>query len=94
MAHDLATFRVRFPEFVLQQDPYVQAYLDAAVANLSASMAAKPAFDELVMYRAAHMLALTPAGFTAGLSTVRYESHYQLLYKRLVREACGGFYVV
>lgn len=75
---DLATFRVMALEFRSADDPFVQAYLDAAAAQLNVAEYGT-AFDTAHRLLASHMMAVTPFGRNArmvndkGLSTYEVE---------------------
>jgi hypothetical protein len=85
----LADFRVRFPEFFAAPDAYVQSYLTAALARMDPTVWGT-LLDEGQAYLCAHLMAITPAGFTSGFSTSKGESSYGTEYLRLVRIVAGG----
>lgn len=86
----LATFRIRYPEFALAQDAYVQGYLDAATARVDADAFGETHAPEAIGMLAAHLMALTPAGTMAGMSKGDGDSRYHQAFKRLCREVLGG----
>jgi hypothetical protein len=76
MAHDLATFRISFPEFAGADDPFVQAWLDRAEARCGvARWGAKR--DDGIFFLAAHLMAVSPWGNSAKLITSPKEKGYQ-----------------
>ena len=82
-------FRTRFPEFSAASDGYVQGYLDAAELQMSPLVwGAK--FDEGSGWLAAHLMAITPAGVTAGLGSRDGQSPYMRVYKLRCRLVAGG----
>lgn len=85
----LAALRVRMPEFGQQTDAYVQSFLDSSAA-LHDPVACGNSLQELIIYHAALGMALTPAGFTAGISTERFGSTYEARYNMILRRVCGG----
>ncbi len=88
----LPIFRLRFPEFARLQDDYVQAMLTGALPRLDTSVwGAK--LDEGHGYLTAHLMAVTPAGITSGLSEGG-RSLYGRQFDILVREVAGGPYVI
>lgn len=86
---NLTTFFTRFPEMSFAPSAYVQAYLDAALLRLDAAMWGT-LIDEGQAYLACHLMAITPAGFTAGLSNKWGKSAYGDQYDRLCRLVGGG----
>jgi hypothetical protein len=89
MAVTLATMRVRFPEFALASDAYVSAFLDGAARQMDVDVWGD-LFDDGQMFLAAHEMALTVAGQTAGLSNKHGESPYLFRYEQLVRIVARG----
>jgi hypothetical protein len=97
MAHDLATFRVRFPEFVGASDGFVQAYLDQATLRCGSAVWGSK-LDDGIMYLAAHLMAVSPWGNSAKLVSSPDDKGYQrttygLEYWTLVRAVSSGYRV-
>jgi hypothetical protein len=91
---DLATFRIRYPEFSLAQDAYVQSFLTAATNRLDADAFTAAQLIEAIGLLAAHLMAVTPAGMTAGMSNRFAESSYGKEFNRFCREVLGGAQVI
>lgn len=90
---DLTTFRARFPEFSRAGDAYVQGFLTSATARVDEDAFGETLATEAIGWLAAHLMAVTPAGITAGMST-RGDSPYMRQYERICREALGGPQVI
>jgi hypothetical protein len=89
----LVQFRARFPEFSLAENAYVQSFLTAAIARLDATAWPADMLVEGIGYLAAHLMALTPAGHTAGMSS-QGMSTYGREYDNLCRIVAGGPQVI
>lgn len=78
----LEQFRVRFPEFAKHPDPYVQAFLDDAEAELDATVWGD-LYDRAHGLTAAHNLTLSPGGQMARLvnpeTPTTYSVHLKVL---------------
>lgn len=64
----LLEFRVRFPEFRQVPDSMVQAAIADAMDETDATVWLPSHYEAAVRYRAAHKLALSPQGRSAGLT--------------------------
>lgn len=89
-----ATFVIQFKEFAPLDQPYVQAFLDAAALEVpSAIWGAKQ--DQGIFYLAAHKLASSPMGNNARTTVVSADNPttYLAEFRRLVRQVSSGFRV-
>lgn len=79
MALDPETFKASFPEFKSTADELIQAQLDRAARHCDASVYLDK-HEDAVLYRAAHLLALSPQGAAAKMvnkdGTTTYEKHF------------------
>lgn len=89
----LTPFRLQYPEFSLAGDDYVQAYLDVAALRLDTAVWGT-LFDQGHGLLAAHLMAATPAGLTAGMTARDGTSPYWKSYSVLCRQVAGGPRVV
>lgn len=95
MAVTLASFKVRFPEFIVSgakevaHDTMLQAYIDAALMRTPTDPWGTYR-DEGTLYLAAHLLAVTPFGQNAKLASKVGDSVYGVEYKRLQRIVTAG----
>ena len=63
---NLAQFKNQYPEFKTCQDPFLQSFLDAAATMISEAVVGTR-YDTLHGLKAAHLIALSPAGVNARL---------------------------
>lgn len=96
MAMDLATFRITYPEFApIIDDVYVQAKLDEAQRNLSAT-AWSDHFNDAHGMQTAHLLWSSPFGATMRLDSggELKKSRYQTLLQELAADVIDTAVVV
>lgn len=98
MAATATTLKARFTEFAATADALVTLCLAEATRRTSAA-ALGARFDDAVMLRAAHLLAISPQGMNARLETSPganplLASTYGQELMQLFREACGGPHMV
>ncbi|MCK6585954.1 MAG: DUF4054 domain-containing protein [Polyangiaceae bacterium] len=93
MALDRATFRARFPEFNTADDAYVDAKLAEALLQIDASVWGTKA-DLGQGYLAAHLLAVSPFGQQARLSSKEGETTYHKVWASLRNSVASGFRVI
>lgn len=94
MAVTVALFKLNYPEFAVPAT-YIQAHMDRAVAQLDTSIWGTGAqLDEAILLKTAHSMAITPVGFSAGMSDRNGKSNYGIALDRLTRQVCGGAYSI
>lgn len=89
MALSLSSFRTRFPEFNPGADALVESCLAEALLSTPADVWGDKA-DAAQGLLAAHLLALSPFGRTAKLSSVKGESTYGTQRKAMARALALG----
>lgn len=85
---DLAGFRALFPEFKTAPDPLVQSRLDQAALRVDTSVFGTR-INEGHGLKAAHLLAISPYGQMARMSSKAGDSTYNVQYRELVT-ICAG----
>lgn len=87
-----AEFRCKFPEFEFIGDPQVNANLDSTRNRVDPSVMGSKT-NEAHGLLTAHMLAASPAGQQARLSSERGETTYLMNFKKVVRMTVIGLTV-
>lgn len=85
---DLAQFRVRFPEFDKVNDPMVNAALTRAALDINVEIWGTKQ-DTGHGLRAAHLLAISPMGQMARMSSKEGDSTYGKQYRESQAEVAG-----
>jgi Protein of unknown function (DUF4054) len=92
MALDVSTFKLSFPEFKSTADEMVEAYLVRAATHCDAE-AYLTKYEDAVLYRCAHMLALSPQGASAKLVNKDGSTTYGMHFDDIRREVAAGWRV-
>lgn len=90
---DLTQFRLQYPEFRTCLDPFVQEYLDRAATMLDQSVCGTR-YDLLHGLKAAHLLALSPAGINVRLLAKDGTTTYQRAFQEVLLSKISGVMVV
>lgn len=80
------------PEFAGNPEPYMQAHLDSAAAELDAEVWGDK-FDQGVKFWACHKMALSPMGLAAKLIDSKGNSTYLVHWTMLAASVSSGFRV-
>jgi hypothetical protein len=89
---NLSTFRTKHPEFEKASDSLIQATLDSAEDMLDADIFGNQ-FDSAHEYLTAHLLALSPFGRNAKLTSKDGRSVYQDTWEMIKYSRTQGFRV-
>ncbi len=87
MALDNATFIARFPEFV-EIDTLAPASISQAIDDAKAYVSQEHwagRYEDGVLWKAAHLLAMTPFGENARLQRDPTETTYNVVFKQMLR---------
>lgn len=93
MAASALDLQLVFPEFANTNAALVESRIAQAEARIDAAVWGARAADG-VLYLAAHLLATSPYGQQARLSSKDGSSTYLVEYVRLQREVAAGFRVI
>jgi len=94
MAVTYASFVIEFPELADAGQPLIEAKIAGAELRVGADVWPASVRDQGVLYRAAHMLALSPYGAQAKMVSKSGETTYGKQYESLVQEIGAGFLVL
>ena len=92
MALTPSEFKLSFPEFRSTADELIQAQLDRAARHCD-PLVYLTKHEDAVMYRAAHLLALSPQGAAARLVGADGSTTYQIHFDEIRRELGAGWRV-
>jgi hypothetical protein len=92
MALNAGTFKLSFPEFRSTADELIQLQLDRAARHCDPE-AYLTKYEDAVMYRAAHLLALSPQGAAAKMVNKDGTTSYQVHFDEIRREVGAGWRV-
>ena len=90
---NLAQFRTQFPELRTAPDDFVQSYLDAAATMVSSAVVGTR-YDTLHGLKAAHLIAISPAGVNARLVAKDGTTTYSVAFLQTAQSKVAGVMAV